>query len=866
MRYLIGPLAVLFLCGFSSPSQADVASGSNPTEQALPTTHAIVASSADALIKASGVQGGLIVYVGQGKGKLITDLCQKDAYVIQTLCGNCLEVDLLRRQLQEQGRYGRVSVEYWSNKYLPYANNLVNLLIVDDPDAVAAKEAIRVLTPLGVACVRTGKTWNMMTKPWPTEIDQWTHYLHGPDNNAVANDTRVGPPKHVQWIGDPKFARSHEQLASVSAMVSAQGRLFCIVDEGLTSDIRMPSRWHLVARDAFNGVILWKRTIAKWTDHMHGFRSGPADLPFRLVAGGDRVYVTLGIDSPVTSLDAATGRTLVTYEHSEKTRQIVHAGDTLVMLVGDHAVTNRRQAVSSESAHRYIVAANAETGKQLWRKTVSGNTYLPLVVSDSCVTYQTRAKLVCLSLKSGVERWNITHPVSVPEPSANNPLGRWAIPTLTARGGILYVADFRSLAAISLADGTALWRSTSAGGFRSPPDLFVINGLLWRGYQRNRFNADFGEGLDATTGELEKTLVTDKAWQYATLAHHRCYRPKATSRFILSSRSGVEFIDVDSGEIFPNHWVRGTCQYGVMPCNGLLYAPPHSCACNIKTMLKGLYALAPADSPRLHQQSKSTRLEKGPAFGHVAHGATVEERNDDWPTFRHDNERSGATQARVPRDVERLWTARIEGRLSSPVMSDGRVFVASVDTHTVHALDAVDGRTAWSYTVGGRVDSPPTVYHNMVLFGARDGWVYALRAADGVLVWRFRGAPEDRSIVVRDQVESAWPIHGSVLVKDGTLIAAAGRSSYLDGGVSVYRLDPDTGQHLSTTVIYSPDPETGKQPDGGVDLRGVLNDVLAAYGPSVYMRHLKIDFKTGNDLGTGPPHLFAPLGFLDDTW
>ena len=43
----------------------------------------------------------------------------------------------------------------------------------------------------------------------------------------------IGIPKHVQWIGYPKFARSHEQLASVSAMVSAQGRLFCIVFDGM---------------------------------------------------------------------------------------------------------------------------------------------------------------------------------------------------------------------------------------------------------------------------------------------------------------------------------------------------------------------------------------------------------------------------------------------------------------------------------------------------------------------------------------------------------------------------------------------------------------------------------------------------------
>ena len=120
--------------------------------------------------------------------------------------------------------------------------------------------------------------------------------------------------------------------------------------------------------------------------------------------------------------------------------------------------------------------------------------------------------------------------------------------------------------------------------------------------------------------------------------------------------------------------------------------------------------------------------------------------------------------------------------------------------------------------------------------------------------------------MVRGQLESAWPIHGSVLVHDGTLIVAAGRSSYVDGGIHVHRLEPETGKVLSETVIHSLDPKTGDQPDGGVDLRGVLNDVLAVSGESVYMRHLKIDFETGDDLETGPPHLFAPMGFLDDAW
>ncbi|MFP6886697.1 MAG: hypothetical protein VB997_04015, partial [Opitutales bacterium] len=123
----------------------------------------------------------------------------------------------------------------------------------------------------------------------------------------------------------------------------------------------------------------------------------------------------------------------------------------------------------------------------------------------------------------------------------------------------------------------------------------------------------------------------------------------------------------------------------------------------------------------------------------------------------------------------------------------------------------------------------------------------------------------DRRVVVRGRLESTWPVHGNVLVHEDSVVVAAGRSSYLDGGIHLYRLDPATGKTLSATTIFSPD-EKGKQPpNGGRDVRGVLNDVLLADGPDVYMRQCKLDFDTGSDEGSGI-HLFTPIGFLDDTW
>ena len=79
----------------------------------------------------------------------------------------------------------------------------------------------------------------------------------------------------------------------------------------------------LIARDAFNGTILWKRQIAKWFPHTWPFKSGPAYLPRRLVADGDQVYVTIGINAGLSALDAATGETIRTYEQTENTGEVL---------------------------------------------------------------------------------------------------------------------------------------------------------------------------------------------------------------------------------------------------------------------------------------------------------------------------------------------------------------------------------------------------------------------------------------------------------------------------------------------------------------------------------------------------------------
>jgi hypothetical protein len=119
------------------------------------------------------------------------------------------------------------------------------------------------------------------------------------------------------------------------------------------------------------------------------------------------------------------------------------------------------------------------------------------------------------------------------------------------------------------------------------------------------------------------------------------------------------------------------------------------------------------------------------------------------------------------------------------------------------------------------------------------------------------------------RLESAWPVSGSVLVLDGVVYCAAGRSSYLDGGIRLCRIKTQTGELLSETLLSGYDQQTGKTIKAAVRVRGTempgaLPDVLSSDGRFVFMRHLKFD-RNGLEQTEPTPHLYSSVGFLDDT-
>ncbi|MHC4675042.1 MAG: methyltransferase domain-containing protein, partial [Planctomycetota bacterium] len=354
-----------------------------------------LADKGSPIIQDTGVQGGLIIHAPCGDGKLTATLRVNDSYMVHGLDPDPDNVDMARKHIQSLGLYGQVSVEQWSGNKLPYIDNLVNLFVSRDLGEIPISEVMRVLVPNGVAYIKEGDSWTKTIKPRPKEIDEWTHYMHDATGNAVAHDSIVGPPKHLQWVGSPKWSRHHDHMSSVSAVVSAGGRTFYILDEGLPASILLPPKWTLTARDAFNGTVLWKKPISSWHTHLWPLKSGPAHPARRLIAVDDKVYTTLSFDGPLTALDAATGRIIKTYKDTKATEEVILSEGVLFLVTKDSPpVDNKdykhtrfvcweevgkvaKERPWDEKNERSIMAVQADTGNVLWKKPY---TILPITL------------------------------------------------------------------------------------------------------------------------------------------------------------------------------------------------------------------------------------------------------------------------------------------------------------------------------------------------------------------------------------------------------------------------------------------------------------------------------------------------------
>jgi len=847
----------------------------------LACSSASAEQSAEDVLKASGIKGGLVVHLGCGDGKLTAALRADDSSVVHGLDVDPANVEKARAYILSLNLGGTVSADRFNGRQLPYVDNLVNLLVAEDLGKVAMPEVLRVLCPGGVAYVKQQDTWSKTVKPWPEDIDEWTHYLHDSRGTSLSKDRLAGHPRGLRWTGGPFWARSHEHTASMQAMVSAAGRVFYVMDEGPVESIQLPSKMVLTARDAFNGTVLWKRPLHDWFNALYPLKSGPGWMPRRLVAVDDRVYIAPGVGQNLLCLDALTGKVVAEYDDTATTFELIVSEGIVFAAVDpdrqpcdynqqhpdcwkERDRASARWAWYRDKGTRVVKALRTEDGKLLWQREMPV-VPMTLAADEHLVCLCDGNDVVALDRLDGTELWRAD------VPDVQQVRTGYGGPRLVIEGSRVLFSPMGTITAMDSQTGKILWsvKGKPRSGHFSLEDFYVIGEKVWALGRGNNgsfvtYSLKDGQKLEEYRNPIRSFYI-----------HQRCYPGRATIRVLLPPIMGTTVYDMQKDAWSIDNWVRGGCVYGTMPANGMIYAPPNACACYYQSKLNGFDAVAPIPQPAKAPPADK-RLVKGPAYG--TGSGPAEYSAADWPTFRHDNTRSGYAATDVAADVGVAWKRDFGTRLTQPVAAGGKLLFSAVDTHVVYALDAASGRSLWHFITGGRVNSPPTLYQGLAIFGCADGCVYAIRVSDGELAWKFQAAPNDRKLMAYGQLESVWPLAGSVLIQDGKVYCVAGRSMFLDGGLRMVILKPETGELVAENVMDSRVPGTRKNLQSllmGKHMPVAMPDILSGDGRYVYMKSQTF-IPDGKRLRVRPQrpdtqydeevHLFSPISFLDDAW
>lgn len=817
-----------------------------------------LSDEAQAVLTAAGVTRGVCIHLGSGSGRdpgLSAELASGNLHVH----GLALDAEAqvkARAAIVKRDVAGLALVDRGSLAPLPYVPDIANLVVIEDWATLAAQgltvaEVERVTAPGGAICIRKDGGWQRTIKARPTGMGDWTHTQGGPDRGWVSSDTVVRLPLGVRWQdGTPQ---SLNQRSDCRGCVSAGGRTFVLHINELENIPPFPNSRknskveYLAAHDAFNGTLLWKIPCGQrpwFTEGLNGSNGAP------LVTDGKRVFVAK--EGSVEGLDAETGKQVTSSPVSFPTVILSLSGNMLVAAGwGSHDQKGWWGYWSPKTDKGAIEAFGVDDGALKWslkepavQMLIDGNTVVALIQTSSPAESQS---LAGIDLATGGVRWRVPHTAISSKADLH----------LSGIGAGVVAVDAPTpnrITVLSLTDGRKLWDIPAGTGAairpftaRSP----VVDGQLW--YGKSVF--------DLKTGSVVGSIPTAIGGIVCT--------PVTISPNLIAHSRDCTYMEVAGGKVAKTQKFsqRGTCILGAPIANGMLYAGQNLCHC-ATGQVNGFVGFGwNGDPPTANEFSQARPVERSPVAGVPASASNG---TSEWPSFLHDATRSSATSAKLPTHARQLWVtpslakdqsgafpeawrSRLAQCLTAPVVSRSRVVVATVDRGEVFAFDLTSGKQVWRTLCGARIDSAPTLAEGLCVFGSHDGWITALRLTDGSVAWRARAAPREQRMMAFGQMESQWPVSGSVLVTGGTVYATVGRSSRADGGLGALALRLTDG----ATVWAKPVPSE----------QSFQNDLLSLRDGKLQLFHLAIDPATGGVEWTSRGNKHVGLnGMTDPSW
>lgn len=772
---------------------------------------------------------GLVHLAGCGDGDLALALLEADETLrIHGQDADYGKIQTARESADERGFYGK---RVWFDqgdftRLLPVANScdlvIITGLADNDLNPALAKEIARILHPwYGTALLAgsvsdeqlrqwgqtfsdlaigepelaqiAGRRFLRIKKPALEGADNWSHFWHGPDNNAVSTDTVYRLPETVQWTGKPYDG------TRIDLPIVADGRLFMLWNGHLLDvtfgeavlpgeevslklqgwDTVFAGAWEaqrgplLEARASGSGVRLWSKRMspAMW---LQTARSVVVASEGRLLVGDGGVLL---------ELDQATGKELRRVDlECEEIKWLAAGGEYFCVLGGPDF--NRfpqrmrrleENVVPFRSSGIRLMVLDRKSLAMRWQEWRDAGVDAfdprsPALAANRLFLCTERGRAEAYDMENGRRLWEqdtgIEFGMKVDflwDRVSRHPVSGYAVAGLY----ILAASDMKQCAVLSQEDGRPLWELPRGAGPYAPIPLGFLD-LVW-------FNKS---GLDPLTGQEKR--------RQDSVSVGGCGHVTAAPQGIIGL-SGLCWDAINDRPV-PTLPGKSACGSGQLVANGLIWRIANGC--DHIPEWRGFNVRGPAEQSL---PPAGPRLIRSAPLAVPDH----EHEADGWTTYRANTARASSLAVQVAEDVRLLWSVSPFGRAAEnvpaggvllgptitpvPPLTSGNTVVVCSQDGAIEALDLRSGQRLWRARTGGRIQSSLTIWKDRVFAGSADGWVYAFALKDGRELWRLRVAPEAGRIMLFDQLGSRWPVLGTPLVVDGRVLALAGFMDGLDG-------------------------------------------------------------------------------------
>lgn len=771
----------------------------------------------------AGKFSGYALFIGSPKVTILKELTNRGTFSVQCLV-NQEQLATAQKTIHDNQISGMVTAASFTTATLPYTSSIYDIIIVDDANllsslSISKNELLRILAPEGVLLTGTAPNYNKEVKPLSGTSTQNHDFNYAMTKN-FSDNSALQLPFELRWLNGPRWAQTLTQ--GLLAQISSGGVYYQLTKLAMGNEITgtntitdpMTQPFWIVARNAYNGLILWE-IPCELTKRLSYNGSGPS---MGIAADQNRLYY-LSVNK-VIGVNKLTG-----------TKEIETPTFSNFSFMG---ITSKALVVGTSTA---ITGYSLVNGTSIWNFPLNKN-FISWKEANGLLFLHLTNTITVLQSETGVPVWS--------KPLSEFVNFRGIVTTERNSLGLLTATQFFMYAQN---ENRQIWAADVSRDYGATPLIRFFDDKIQIG--TDVFTAANGTPINKYSRNLN-------------FFSHKCQIPTLTPNYIIDTRINVFSYDSVLLKSYP--YTRTPCVSGVFIANGLIYGTPEDCVCNGDQIMSNL---AIGTSSKEVTAADFTTVRQ-PIRGTAAAPTQFTTGEYDWPTLHGNTQRSLSTSAQSPSKLNLMgikqvtnpkastpvslsWRSSGTFGMTPPVVVGNMLYVADVEGATMYGLSTSDLSTVWSFTCEGRISSPPTIYQGNCLFGSHDGYIYCLRADNGGLVWKNRVAPIEKRIPAYGLMESPWPAASGVVVVKDTAFIMAGQSVVSEGGFAIgaFKLSDGTMYYGANLGVHQN------------NIFGIM-DVLKQNGTAVLFKELKIG-KTVQGAGTTNTIESCRMGLLDYT-